>query len=167
MASQLALNMKRALWQMAALMGAASLIAIGSNHFRADGIPLIGDWSVQARFADAAGTSLVIDLSKARQLFEADAALFVDARPQSHYTQGHIRGALNLPWQEVDRYFLDIADQLDAGHKTIITYCDGDTCDLSHELALFLKEMDFQDVRVLVNGWSEWQLAGLPTDMGD
>ena len=43
----------------------------------------------------------------------------------------------------------------------IIAYCDGEHCDLSHELALFLKEMGFENARVLVNGWTVWQQAGL------
>lgn len=60
---------------------------------------------------------------------------------------------------------MDMADCLE-GSEAIVTYCDGESCDLSHELALFLKEMGFENVRVLVNGWSVWQQAGLPTDAG-
>jgi rhodanese-related sulfurtransferase len=154
---------KKALWQMPALIIAACLLALTSNNFRSDGIPLVGNWSVDARFADAAGDSLVIGLDEAGRLFERQAVLFIDARPQSQYAQGHIHGALNLPWQEADHYFMELADQLE-GAAMIITYCDGEQCELSHELALFLKEMGFENVRVLVNGWSIWQQAGLPTD---
>jgi len=85
----------------------------------------------------------------------------VDARSESLYREGHIQGALNIPWQEVDRYFVEVMERLDP-EKTIITYCDGETCELSHELALFLQEMGFQSVRVLVNGWTVWKEAGLP-----
>ncbi len=156
---------RRAIWQVPALMVLSALLAVGVNHWRSDGIALVGDWSVDARFADAAGDSLVVPLEHAGELFKDEAALFLDARPQDQYAQGHIRGALSLPWQEVERYFAEIADRL-PDDKTIITYCDGETCDLSHELALFLKEMGFADVRVLVNGWTVWQRAGLPTDEG-
>ena len=156
-------RLKKALWQMPALFFAACFLALASNHLRSDSIPLVGDWSVNARFADAAGDSLVIGLDEAGRLFERQAALFLDARPQSQYAQGHIRGALNLPWQEADHYVMELADQLE-GAAMIVTYCDGDQCDLSHELALLLKVMGFESVRVLVNGWSVWQQAGLPTD---
>ena len=105
-------------------------------------------------------------LEEAEQLFQQDAALFLDARPRAQYAEGHIRGALSLPWQEVDRYFVEIADQLD-DTAMVITYCDGESCDLSHELALFLREMGFENPRVLVNGWTLWQQAGLPTNMGE
>lgn len=156
-------RLNKALWQIPLLIIAAGVIAIGVNLLRPDGIPFVGDGSEQARFSDAAGASLVIGLEEAGRLFRQEAALFVDARPQSQFAQGHIRGALNLPWQEVDRYFMETAERLE-GSRTIITYCDGDNCDLSHELALFLKDMGFENVRVLVNGWTVWKQAGLPTD---
>ena len=48
----------------------------------------------------------------------------------------------------------------------IITYCDGETCNLSHDLALFLTEMGFQDVKVLVNGWTVWLDNNQPVEQG-
>ncbi len=165
--SPLSKPLRQALWQMPALVALAVLLAVGVNHWRADGIALVGDWSEDARFADASGGSMIVSLDRARELFERDAVLFVDARPESQYADGHIQGALNIPWQEVDRYFMEAADRLDgAGADAIVTYCDGESCDLSHELAVFLKDMGFDDVRVLVNGWTVWREAGLPTEEG-
>lgn len=158
-------KMKQATWQLALLVVTACVIGIAVNIIRPDGLAFVGDWAVQARVADAAGNSLTIDLDEAAGLFERQAVLFLDARPQSQYAGGHIQGALSLPWQEVDRYFMDLAERLD-GASAIITYCDGESCDLSHELAFFLEEMGFENVRVLVNGWTVWQQAGLPTETG-
>lgn len=157
-------SLKRALWQMPLIVITACVIGIAVNNLRPDGLALVGDWSEQARFA--AGESLVIGLDEAAGLFRRQAALFVDARPQSQYAEGHIQGALSLPWQEADRYFMELAEQLE-GVEMIVTYCDGESCDLSHELALFLIEMGFENVRVLVNGWTVWQQAGLPVAEGD
>ena len=106
---------------------------------------------------------MVISLELATEQFESGSALFLDARPESQYLEGHIQGALNLPWQSVDHYFMEMADRI-VGSETIITYCDGESWDLSHELALFLKEMEYANVRVLVNGWTVWQQAGLPVE---
>lgn len=160
---QLSPEFKSALWQVPALVGLALLLAVGVNLWRSDGIPFIGDWSADARFSDDSGKSLVISLGEARGLFERGDVLFVDARPESEYAEGHIQGALSLPLQEADAYFMDAADRLSAA-KAIITYCDGESCDLSHDLALFLKEMGMENVRVLVNGWTVWHEAGLPTE---
>ena len=157
---------KQTLWQGPALIIMAGLMAIGVNHLRGDEIPLVGDWSIETRFSDDSGNSLVIGLDEAARLFRQETALFLDARPRSQFVEGHVRGALNLPWQEADRYFMEMSGRLE-GSETIVTYCDGESCDLSHELALFLKDMGFENVRVIVNGWTVWQQANLPTETGD
>lgn len=160
--------LKQSLWQIPSIIALSCLIALGVNHFRSDGTPLIGDRSVDARFSDSAGDSMVISLEQARTLFEQKSILFLDARPKEQYDEGHIDGALSLPQQEAENYFVQLASKLDnTVDKTIITYCDGETCELSHELALFLKEMGFDNVRVLVNGWSVWNEAGLPKEIGE
>lgn len=105
---------------------------------------------------------MVISLDQAKQLFDRKGAVFVDARPRSQYEDGHISSALNLPWQDATNTFVDLVVKLEE-KDTLITYCDGEDCALSHDLAIFLKEMGFADVRVLVNGWTIWQDAGLPT----
>lgn len=157
---------KQSLWQIPAIALLACMLALLINHFRSDSIALVGDWSVDARFADSSGDSLVISLQQAKELFEQKSALFLDARPRNQYDQGHIQGAKSLPLQDVDNYFMEIASQLE-GQKNIITYCDGESCELSHDLALFLNKMGFDNVHVLVNGWSSWQGAGLPVGMGE
>jgi rhodanese-related sulfurtransferase len=160
-----AIPWKQAVWQAVALLLLAALSAILTNQGRKDSLPLIGNWSAEARYSDTAGQSLVVSLKEARRMFENDAALFIDARSEDLYTEGHIRGALNLPWQEVDRFYAELSDRL-GPEKPLIAYCDGESCELSHELALFLQDMGFSNVRVLVNGWTEWQAAGLPTEKG-
>ena len=159
------MQFSKALWQTPVLILLAAIIGIGINAWRDDGIPLVGDWSVESRFSDTAGECLVITLEHAVELFEKDSAIFLDAGPLIQYFEGHIRDAINLPWQEVDRYFMEMADRLD-GAGMIITYCDGESCDLSHELALFLKEIGYSNVHILFNGWTVWQQAGLPIEGG-
>jgi len=158
--------LKQSLWQVIALVFLSSFIAFTVNHFRSDQIPIIGEWSVDARFSDSEKKSLIISLEQAGDLFKNKAALFLDARPKEQYDEGHIKGALSLPQQEADIYFMEIAETLETrGDKTIITYCDGESCELSHDLAMFLKEMGFNNVKVLVNGWGLWQKAGMPKEI--
>ena len=154
---------RKAVWQIPALLVLAVIAGIGTNAWRSDGIPLVGDWSAAARFSDTAGESIAIPLERAADQFEKGTALFLDARPPGQYAEGHIRGALNLPWQGVDMYFMALADRLGQS-EMLVTYCDGESCELSHELALFLKEMGYGNVHVLINGWTVWQHAGLPVE---
>jgi rhodanese-related sulfurtransferase len=159
------LQIRKAVWQAPALIVFAAVTAILTNAWRSDGISLVGDWSVKARLSDISGDSLVIPLELAAEQFATGSTLFLDARPESQYLDGHIQSAINLPWQKVDQYFVEMAGRID-GSEMIITYCDGESCELSHELALFLKEMGYENVRVLVNGWTVWQHAGLPAEIG-
>lgn len=157
------LSIRKAVWQILALLMLAAIVGIGTNAWRNDGIPLVGDWSTAARFSDPAGERIAIPLERAVDRFEKGAALFLDARPPGQYLEGHIHGALNLPWQDVDSYFIELADRLSQA-EMLITYCDGESCVLSHELALFLREMGYGNVLVLINGWTLWQQAGLPVE---
>ena len=141
----------------------AVVFGLPFNFARSGGIPLIGDWSLEARLTSVTGERLDISLPEAEKLFGSGAAVFLDARSVNAYAQGHIQGARSLPWQEVDQFFAELAESLEPD-TPIVTYCDGETCSLSHDLAVFLKDMGFTNVHVLVNGWTIWQTAGLPVE---
>ena len=148
--------------QVAFLLLLALIIALSSNALRSTRLPLVGDWSVATRFQSESGESMVISLDAAEKHFNAGSAVFMDARNSDQYAEGHIRGAISLPWHKVEERFMEVMPTI-SPDAHIITYCDGQTCQLSHDLALFLHEMGFE-VNVLVNGWSRWKESGLPVD---
>jgi rhodanese-related sulfurtransferase len=161
---------KKRIWSVAFRQGLSifvisTVVALTVNQFRPQNIDIVGNWSLEARMTTADGDLMIISLEEAQKLYENQEAIFIDARPEEQYHEGHITGALCLPWQKVNDYFIEIAEQLDP-HQPIISYCDGETCDLSHELTLFLIDMGFTNSRVLVNGWSLWIKAGLPIATG-
>ncbi|MEZ4525435.1 MAG: rhodanese-like domain-containing protein [Desulfobacterales bacterium] len=156
---------RRALWQAAAIALIGLVISLGINQFRSQGLPLVGDWSPEARITDRSGESLVIPPEQAKSLFESGKVFFLDARSADDYQAGHIQGALNLPWQEFDTHFERIMPDIPED-RVIVTYCEGETCELSKDLARALIEMGFSNVRVLVNGWSVWKNMGQPVAVG-
>ncbi len=82
-----------------------------------------------------------ISLSAAFSAYEEGNALFLDARDQFDYEQGHILGAINLPVSA----FLDslpMLENLDQD-QVLITYCDGVDCNASIDLAASLELMGF------------------------
>jgi len=161
--SVLRLQLQTALFQMLFVLMLSGAIGFSVNMIRSNGIPVIGDWSTEGRVIAVDGSSLVIKISEAKEAFNIKQALFLDARGKELFDQGHIKGAKNLPWHSVDDHFIDIVDGM--SHDTlIITYCDGENCDLSHELAIFLRDMGFPNVKVLVNGWTVWQEMNLPVE---
>jgi rhodanese-related sulfurtransferase len=156
---------KRAAWQVPVLVILSAVAAVAVNALREDRLPLVGDFSVAARITTATGERMDISLNEAEKLFFTYAAVFIDARSEEEYARGHIQGALSLPWHDVDLNFIAVTQDMDM-ETQIVTYCDGETCELSHDLALFLRDAGFVNTRVLVNGWTLWQQAGLPTESG-
>jgi len=161
--SHFKLYLKKGLSQNLFIILIVAFIGFSINSFRPDGISVVGDWSKEGHITDDTGATLVIPLSEAKTLYEKNEALFLDARSKELFEEGHIKGAKHLPWYEVDDYFIEIVNDLDRNIR-IITYCDGENCDLSHELALFLKQMGFPNTSVLVNGWTVWQEMNLPVE---
>ena len=156
---------RRAAWQVPVLVILSAAVALAVNALRADRLPLVGDFSVAARITTSTGERMDISLNEAEKLFFTDAAVFIDARSEEDYARGHIQNARSLPWHEVDLKFMGVTEALDL-EMPIVTYCDGETCELSHNLALFLRDAGFLNTRVLVNGWALWQKAGLPVESG-
>ena len=166
MKSRYSLNWKRAIFQVPAIILTTGILAFSANALRPASLPLIGDWSLDARMTTVTGERLNIPLQEAEKLFRNQAVIFLDARSADDYARGHIKGARSLPWQEVDRSFMEVTQDLET-ETPIITYCDGETCNLSHDLALFLKDMGFMNVRVLVNGWTDWHESRLPVESSE
>ena len=140
-------------------------ISLGAavNLIRPDSIPFVDSWSMAEKLATEDGDAMAIPLEEAAALFADNAAIFLDARTPAEYDRGHIQGAANLPWHDVDNYFETVIMTLDP-EAVHITYCDGEACSLSHDLAVFLKDLGFPRVKVLVNGWTLWKEHQLPTD---
>ncbi len=152
-------------WQSALFLLISLAVALLVNQIRADGLELPGNWSPEFRVTTPSGEDITISLEEARSLGESGEAVFLDARPHSAYLEGHIPGAKSFPWLEFDQYFERVMTEL-PDDVTLITYCDGETCSLSKDLALMLIDMGFPDVRVLVNGWGIWRQHQLPVETG-
>lgn len=144
------------------IIGLSVGLALAFNATRPDRLPLVHDPEVAAQAAAQRGE---ISLADAVLLFESGEAVFVDAREAGEYELGHIEGALSLDPLSFGQSFPALREQLE-GTTTIVTYCDGEYCELSRELAEQLKSMGLQDVRVLKNGWTLWRDQGMPTATG-
>jgi rhodanese-related sulfurtransferase len=106
-----------------------------------------------------------VELAAFKQLYDADGALIVDAREPSQYEDGHVAGAISLPYNgalaEPER-----VKGLDPGGRPFVVYCSGRTCELAMDLARFLVESGKQPVLVFEGGFSEWKAAGYPVALG-
>lgn len=97
--------------------------------------------------------------------FRSGDAVFIDARSTEEYQQGHIARAISVPLEEFDPS-MPLLKQL-AFHQKTITYCSGDQCEQSIDLAVRLEELGFGDVYFYTGGFQEWKDAGYPTWKGE
>ena len=89
-----------------------------------------------------------------------DNALLLDVRPRAEFEAGHLRGAVNIPIEELSAR----VDELPRDRR-IITYCRGEYCLFADEAAELLRSRGFEVVR-LDGGWPEWQAEGRRVQTG-
>jgi rhodanese-related sulfurtransferase len=157
----------------AGLLAIAAAAALFVNTLSPVGIPLFGQWNAADGVVSAGGTAEAaeregetVSVEKARAVFDADAAVFVDARPKEAFFRGHVPGAVSLPVRAFDERIADFWER-HSPEDSIVTYCSGRSCEDSHRLALLLREAGYEKVRVFVDGYSGWVAAGHPTAQGE
>jgi rhodanese-related sulfurtransferase len=153
----------RIIWQMGAVLLLGSILGLSVNSLRSGSLPLIQNWSPEAQLSVDNGDNFAISLDEAEAMYCSLAAVFIDARSREHYDEGHIQGALSLPWDEYEKYYSSVMVGFPLA-TPLIVYCDGVSCGLSKDLALALLDKGHTNVRVLVNGWTLWQNRNLPTE---
>lgn len=123
---------------------------------------------IDPRFTDynEASSIVIISLFEAQELFASGEALFIDSRPQNAYKEGHIMGAVSLPYEEAAGNLPLNPDSFPAD-KTLVVYCDGNECRSSENLALLFHDAGFPKIKVFFGGWEEWAGADLPIEWED
>lgn len=106
-----------------------------------------------------------LELASLKTLYDAGAVLVVDARDASEYADGHIAGALSLPFNDASGDPSRIEHLGEAG-RPIAVYCSGGACELSMDLAKLMIEHGRKKVLVYEGGYPEWQAAGYPVARG-
>jgi ArsR family transcriptional regulator len=89
---------------------------------------------------------------------EDGSVLLLDVRPQDEFNLGHLPGALNIPFAELERRLAELPRD-----TRIVAYCRGPYCVLSFEAVAALRAKGY-DIRRLEDGFPEWKASGLPVD---
>ena len=87
-----------------------------------------------------------------------DQVTLLDVRPEDEFTLGHLPGALNIPFAELERRLGELSKS-----REVIAYCRGPYCVLSFEAVSALRARGYR-VRRLEDGYPEWKAAGLPVE---
>ncbi len=108
----------------------------------------------------------LISLMETEDLLVERRSLFLDARPERLYRDGHILGALSLPATAARKKIPESVLAFDR-ESTVVIYCEGGDCQSSLAVAKILHDSGFRDLRVFTGGWAEWEQAGLPMEWKD
>lgn len=157
---------------------ALSLAAVGAaggllfNGLREGGIPLDRPVlaasgtqdAVSCEAPGATGSVSEVDVVWAFALRE-QGAVFVDARPPGSFADGHVAGAVHLPWRGEAPDAEEIVERLRAAPVVVVYDAEG-SCFQARHLASVLAGRGIADVRVMLGGFPEWQSRGKPSQSG-
>lgn len=88
--------------------------------------------------------------------------LFIDARNDEDYAEGHIPGAILLDHYHMDDYIADVLPAIESAEQVVI-YCNGVECEDGALVVLDLIEegVPAEKLCLFTGGWEAWSQAGL------
>jgi rhodanese-related sulfurtransferase len=99
--------------------------------------------------------------------YALELVVFVDARDDRHYLDGHIPGALQFDHYRAENYLAAVLPVCQVAEQ-IVVYCNGGDCEDSEFTALTLTEagVDKTKLSVYGGGMTEWTALGWPVETG-
>ena len=87
-------------------------------------------------------------------------AMIIDSRPyKTKFVQGYIPTAVNIPFKDFDKKIDMLPKDKSA---TLIFYCGGVKCSLSHKSATKAVKLGYTNVKVYAAGYPAWLKSGRP-----
>jgi len=145
--------------------------AFGLNYLSPKGIALFGQWdpskgAIHAKSKQDNPSVFELEIKNiqtAKQIFDRQEAIFVDARVYEDYADGHIPGAVSMPVNLFEEKIPEFLQTYELGQK-IVTYCSGRECEDSHQLAMLLMNAGYTNVRIFIDGFPGWEEEGYPVE---
>jgi hydroxyacylglutathione hydrolase len=104
---------------------------------------------------DATATTQQVDARTAGRL-SADGSVLVDVRERSEYDEGHVPGALHIPYEHLEKRIGEVPRG-----RSVVVYC---TSGVRSSLATSIFERNGISAANLRAGFNAWRNAGLPIE---
>ena len=138
-------------------------LSFSTNLARKDSIPFLAkklEITEDIDLNSDESSLLAISLDKAKDFFE-NGVLFIDARDEVYYNDGHIKNAMkNVFLMEL----IFNIEEKQTKEDPIVVYCGDPGCGDSEDLAYDLHNEGFKKLFVFKGGWLEWSAANYPAD---
>ena len=97
----------------------------------------------------------------------SDRVIFMDARDEERYKEGHVPGAYEFDPYHPEKYLATVLSVCLAAEQ-IVVYCTGSDCEDSQFAALTLRDAGIANQKLFVyaGGITEWTTNGLPLEIG-
>ncbi|MCK4658918.1 MAG: hypothetical protein KAV82_05290 [Phycisphaerae bacterium] len=179
---------KKAVLEALALVLVGSAVGLAGNAARARGLDLLTNYRPPAKTLDIIVAEesdsgevneyglLEVTLEQVSCCFQDPAynpnpadshILFIDARNDAHYAEGHIPGAVQVDHYYKDEYLPEILPLIETVDEVIL-YCTGPECDDSLLVGLDLIDegVPLDKIVLFKGGWEAWAEANMPIATG-
>lgn len=104
---------------------------------------------------------IVVNSEEVKALLESKTAdlSVVDARTPKEFQKAHIKGAINIPIEQLEK---DATLLTAPKHAKLVFYCNGVKCGKSKKSANIAMDHGYSDVSVYVDGMPVWTAKGYP-----
>ena len=158
------MNLSSSIHQIYIYIILSIIFSISLNIFRSDSLSLIAQDLVMVESVEELNNDLnkgivEISLEIAIDLFEKD-ILFIDARAEEYFLDGHIPGAICN--DDFDQLINDIDNRI-INNDFFVVYCSDDDCGSSEELAYQLFDQGYLNIYLFKGGWKQWTENNLPS----
>lgn len=118
-------------------------------------------WGLLTALALTAGCSdakgVISQDTLLEQLQNGERPIILDVRTPREYQQGHVPGAVNLPYQQIGRRMAELEQIRD---RQVVVYCEvGPRARVAQSM---LEQAGFTDVQHLAGDMAGWRRARLP-----
>lgn len=175
--------MKKTFKEVLIILVLSTITGFIGNAVSSKGIPLVGEFG-ERRTIDSAKTDKIdlkqkgkqnkagfyqpvnISAETAKQLFD-EGALFVDGRLPEEFSNGHIKGAININYitfkgltiPERQELLKDISKD-----KLIVSYCGSDSCEISIDNGYEIAKAGYDYVKIYLGGYKDWKNLEYPIE---
>ena len=161
------MNYSSSLNQIYIYIALSLFISFFVNIFRIDSLPYIAiplekiEDITQIENSSLQPQIREISIDVAERLF-SDSVLFIDAREEEHYIEGHIPNSICN--DDFDSLVYQIEDFV-AYNNGFVVYCSDDDCGSSEDLAYQLQDQGFTNIYLFKGGWKQWVENDLPVEV--
>jgi rhodanese-related sulfurtransferase len=156
--------MKATAKQIGYILLTSAALSAGVNAVRPRSIPWVQDWSRQVEELAVQQNINVSPLPVALGKHRSGESIFVDARSADHFAQGHISGAVSVPFDQFEDCFSVVIDLIDSGRELVV-YCRNRECDDALMLAAELQALGASNLMLYVDGIELWEEHGGPISL--